>query len=337
MELQIKVNLFPIEKNGLFGFMDWQGNVVITPQFINVSKFSDGFAAVDHGNDIYSFIYPNGKILIRSDATHQFTLDVDNTRLSFYSDSAFHNGLAKTHMPAGTNMVMGRPMKLYKYGYFDTYGKIVIDPIFDSATPFNDESAMVIMNRQALIINTRGEVIMRDSSSYTISRSFSEGLAVITERATNKEGFVNKSGQIAIAPQFERTGWFSEGVCPVFINHYWGGIDTSGGIVIEPKYSEISPCSEGLLKARIEGGSVYLNKAGEMIFRSTYDSEGDFHEGLAMVYSNKKFGYIDKIGKLVIEPTFDKAQDFSNGLAIVEQGAVWGYINTEGKFIWRSQ
>jgi hypothetical protein len=48
-------------------------------------------------------------------------------------------------------------------------------------------------------------------------------------------GYVNKSGEIVINPQFDRAEAFTQGLAPVRIGR-WGYVDNSGKVVINPQF-----------------------------------------------------------------------------------------------------
>ena len=52
-------------------------------------------------------------------------------------------------------------------------------------------------------------------------------------------GFINKSGDYVIEPQFEQAHSFREGMAPVKVGKYWGFIDLAGNIAVEPDYDEV--------------------------------------------------------------------------------------------------
>jgi WG containing repeat len=150
---------------------------------------------------------------------------------------------------------------------------------------------------------------------------FSEGLAKIT--VGGKSGFIDRSGNIVIKPQFSRAGRFAEGMAPVEINGAWGFIDRAGTIVIEPRFEWAFPFGEGRALVSMQGKWGFINSAGEMVIEPQFDEAGGFSEGLARVrvyaadVKKYKSGFIDRQGKWAIDPTFDGAQDFQEGLAEV--------------------
>lgn len=63
---------------------------------------------------------------------------------------------------------------------------------------------------------------------------FSEGLAAVEN--DGKYGYVDKSGEMAVAPRFDCATEFSEGLAAVEINDEWGFIDKSGTFIIKPQF-----------------------------------------------------------------------------------------------------
>jgi len=100
--------------------------------------------------------------------------------------------------------------------------------------------------------------------------------ALFPVRVNGKYGYINKSAQMTIQPQFDRAEPFTEGYAAVRIDSHWGYIDKSGKLVIAPQYDLADP----------------------------------FSDGVALVGSGAHLGYIDKNGKYVINPQFDGAGQF---------------------------
>ena len=61
-----KPDLLPVRKNGLWGYIDLTGNLVITPRFIFANDFTDGLAAVlpPGPNAKYGFVDRSGGFAI---------------------------------------------------------------------------------------------------------------------------------------------------------------------------------------------------------------------------------------------------------------------------------
>src|ERR1035441_6208609 len=71
-------------------------------------------------------------------------------------------------------------------------------------------------------------------------------------------GFVNKSGETVINPQFDRAEVFAEGLAPVRMGR-WGYVDASGKVVINPQFDKAGVFSDGLAAVKLGGGPGPLN------------------------------------------------------------------------------
>jgi hypothetical protein len=73
----------------------------------------------------------------------------------------------------------------------------------------------------------------------------------VRDPETNLMGFINKTGDYVIEPQFEQAHSFQEGLAPVKINKYWGFIDHSGKLAVEPDYDEVIYNISGVCPVRL--------------------------------------------------------------------------------------
>lgn len=196
-----------------------------------------------------------------------------------------------------------------KYGYIDSTGKVVINPQFDEASPFQSGLARVRTDKKTSFIDTTGKIVI--NPSYDFASVFSEGLAMVgnfkgSYQNKPKVGFINSTGKLVIPLQFDILGdngisEFREGLSPVKIGEKWGYINKTGEYVINPQFTFASPFSEGL-------ASIQITEFGN-------------------------FGYINKTGRIVIKPQFDRNSRFINGVAVFSNIA----INKEGKVIWKAR
>lgn len=114
-----------------------------------------------------------------------------------------------------------------------------------------------------------------------------------------KWGYMDKSGKLAIKPQYDCAWDFSEGLACVQVGLQRGYIDATNGIVIKPQYVQARPFSEG--RAAVYAGG---SKWGDFMF---------FNRD-----NNGRWVYIDKTGKIVVEPqqaSSVAAEEFHGGVA----------------------
>ena len=202
------------------------------------------------------------------------------------------------------------------------------------------------------------------TESYVNAGDFYEGLAAV--KIKNQWGFIDRSGKLVIAPQFnpwqgQFNGFFSDGLVAVNLTSgkksgvdgndpvgvRWGFADHSGKIVIKPQFigNYYSPPHfvDGLavIAGNFVGTTVatfglntkygYINKTGSFVIPQKFDEAYDFSDGLASVRIDKKYGFIDKTGKLVIAAMYDGPSFFKDGLAIVETSQASYVIDHQNK------
>ncbi len=110
----------------------------------------------------------------------------------------------------------------------------------------------------------------------------------------------------------------------------FGYIDKSGDFVIPPQFDDGSYYSEGLAAVKIDGEHGFIDKNGDFAIPLQFEWATGFSDGLAPVYIRDKHGYIDKSGTIVIPPMFEQGEQFSEGLAYVKTETQNGYIDTTG-------
>jgi len=198
-------------------------------------------------------------------------------------------------------------------------------------------------------IDRTGKVIL-DASKYESVSSFSDGLAhfYLEEKNSLLRGFIDKSGNEVIAPQFYNFRHFSEGLAAVKVEGKWGFIDKTGRIVIKPAYDVANRFSEGVAIVAIGEDLLLIDRNGRTIWSRSmnilslniYDGTGaGFSEGVVEAFDceEEKNGFIDKSGRFVIEPAFNAAGPFSEGLArvtvIENEEEKLGFIDHRGRFV----
>ncbi len=206
-----------------FGFIGTDGKIVINPQFDYAAPFFEGLAAFQMGNK-WGFIDKEGKIIINP----QF----DNARL-------FSNGLAAVKIGE-------------QFGYIDKTGKIIINPQFNQALPFSNEGiALIFLKDKIGFIDKEGK--------YTVNPQFlSQGWSW-----ENYFEMTSDIGQVS----------FSEGLAPVLVSEKKAGyIDKTGQFVINPQFNIAFPFYGGLARVITDTGMAYIDKEGKYVWRETKET-----------------------------------------------------------------
>jgi hypothetical protein len=112
-----------------------------------------------------------------------------------------------------------------------------------------------------------------------------------------------------------------------------GAIDSTGKVIIAPIFKTIKSFSEGLAAARLEKGNYgFIDSLGQWIIPPQYEYATYFAEGLAIVFKNGKPFYINHKGEKAFEMPENtlKATPFEHGVARIEMGEKVGYNNKMG-------
>ena len=146
-------------------------------------------------------------------------------------------------------------------------------------------------------------------------QDFSEGLAAAQPKLTNWRdykgyGYIDKTGEMVIEPQFNFAGQFHEGVARVqdAETKKYGIIDKTGNVVIPLEYGRnnngayVHEPSDGLILAYDEPNGYwgYFDTKGNIAIPFQYASADDFHAGYAKVRLGKKETFIDKTGRDIL-------------------------------------
>jgi hypothetical protein len=297
-----------------YGFINQTGRFVIDPEFDSAGNFSDGLAGIRLDRNS-GYIDRKGQVVISPQFAEVFPFYRGLARVRIFSSERDFRGkwgcINKRgefvvppnydHIQHFTEPVVVAGIftnKQWKYGLISWTGKLIVEPQFESIGNFENGVAPVRFERKGKIIDSMGQMIPSVAYNQTIT-NFSEGLIAVS--INGHSGYLNRKGELVIAPTFLSAGQFSEGVAPVKVGREFGYIDKTGKLVISPRFEEATEFSEGLARVKIEG----------------------------------KYGFIDKEGVVKISPQFSSVTSFRGGAALARMGNDVGYINRTGRFIRR--
>jgi hypothetical protein len=185
---------------------------------------------------------------------------------------------------------------------------------------------------------------------YDAIGSFSEGLAAVWLEQKGW-GFIDKSGNLKIQPQFEKMLDFSDGLAGIKIDGMWGFIDKSGTIVIKPQYERVNQFSEGVAVV-VRGTSTHPSQPPVPGQRRTVTEVRSYpltatSDGNDTTNANRLGGkevfVIDKTGHAIlsrhlneaVQIKYDEDARFSEGLLEAFDGKTerYGFVDKTGKFV----
>lgn len=212
--------------------------------------------------------------------------------------------------------------KTGKYGYTDDAGNIVVPPKYDfkysgdyyfaytefcflsgshpEVGEFYEEMALVADSCGYGFIDKNGKEVIK--CQYMMALPFSEGLAAVKDKKTEKWGYINKKGEVVIPFLYRYPRSYTEGYAFV---------------------------------EKEENKWAYIDKRGNNItpWEDSFTGYNFFVEGRAQIKRDGKYGYIDYSGKTVIPCKFDHGSFFYGKYAIVQNESKYGVINRTGNYV----
>lgn len=308
--LEFSEGLAAIKQNGLWGYVNLMGEIVIPCQYTFAMSFSEGMAVVTL-NSREGFIDKKGNLVVPFN--HFFAND-------------FREGLAVVSNDEGE-----------EYGYIDKTGKQEIPYQYSYADDFYEGLAAVskFIDDEELtgFINQQGDVVI--DFKYLNADCFQDGYAFA--EVSGYSIVINQSGEEAF--KLPNTEEFKLRCCGEVIlwaendDWFYQNLNT-GEKRGMPDMREMSYFGDGLIIINDKNGKHgAINKNGELIIPYDYDRLDLPNEGFISFQQKGKWGYLDYKGNVVIAPQYDEADMFSSGVAVVEKGKMKHVIDAGGQVL----
>ena len=326
--------LFPVIQDGLMGYIDVTGKMIIKPQYQKASLFNENRALVKTPD-------PDNKTLcIDSSGKVIFTISSDWTNMNKYSE-----GLMK---------VKDRKTKMY--GYLDLDGNIAIPFKYQSVGSFSEGLADVDVKTGDKytygFINKKGEIVIPPDEN--IKSHFSDGMASV--RVWQKDGkvaygYMDKTGKMVIEPKYKKAGYFAQGFAFVLNGDQLQIIGKDGFALANVPYKvgefDSIPMFRDGFAAPVNSwrdGKVpwgFLNRIGKVVFpdlniRIIREGFSEERAWIKLEGSNDTV-MIDTTGKVIVTiPDVTDVEPFQNGLSAIQINREKSvtYYNAEGKRVW---
>jgi WG containing repeat len=350
--------LHPVFRDGLWGYADNHGEVVIEPQFDWAMDFFEDRAAVGIWGrwEKAGFIRPDGSwaILLPAEAypSGQFSegrawfaqtglrgcIDADGNVLippRYHDAQEYSGGLARVG-----RRIAARgpgPSEEWVYGYVDLSGDELLPLQYASAGPFVDGLART--NRRGMsgyeFIDGTGAAV------FSLARSETGPGPMLCDVTDFTDGR-------AFASYSSGKGHELKWVARLLDVH---------GARVGPELPDIlpEPFSEGLAHVlRVDQKVGFVDTEGRFAVPAIFDDAGKFREGRCRVQVGGAWQYIDRKGVVVAKPAevgtiWNDAEDFVGGLARVHvggkmseatahtacwwEGGKWYYIDHAGTIV----
>jgi hypothetical protein len=246
-----------IRKNGKCGFIDTTGKPAVPTKFDSLAQYSEGLAAAEENGKI-GFIDQSGEWRIppQYDLVSGFS-----EGLSYVAN--FKSGLSG-YIGNDGNIAFKLPVthneKAKAIAFFD-YGQKIGRGI----------NLMSGLHKLAIWVPL-----------YPSPKIFHEGLAVSGQQG--RFGYIDKSGEFKIKPQFDLALPFSNGRALVAVGDKFGFIDEAGSPVIPLQYRKCYSFTEELAAVqKADGYWGFVDKQGKFVIPAKFRDARPFAEGRAWV------------------------------------------------------
>jgi subtilisin family serine protease len=248
--------------------------------------------------------------------------------------SPFNEGLAAVCTP---KIVVNK-----RYGFIDKKGQIVIDFIYEAASNFNEDLAVVLLGHKYGTIDKSGKLIV--DNKYDWINGFKEGRSFF--RQDNLWEILDSNGNEVLKSILEEDDnyeehyenqMFSEGYAIVNRNGKYGYINNAGIIVTDIDYDYATPFKEGVANIKIGKNYYIIDKEFNKISELKCEHITGFCNGIAKILIDGKWGIVDKEGNIRVKPKYEYILDYNNGLISTILDGKYGYIDLEGREIFRAK
>ncbi|MBX2872942.1 MAG: WG repeat-containing protein [Saprospiraceae bacterium] len=314
------------DEEGLWGYIDTAGAIVIPPKYTVARPFSEGLAMVVDSTGNCGFINKQGEKIIQT--------DIKGRLASFVGD--FHEGLCwwsknnkkwNAYNPSGS--------KAFDLGALFEYRKIKgkDDVPFTHHTlhalPMDFSGGIAVIQRpdsltgkpRPAAVSKSGKLIVPAGKYASISSFNALGVAVFSEEKDGLQGLLDTAGQVRLGPTYKHIGSFRQGYAKVLgKNGKFGLINSQGTEVLQTAYSRIGSISEGLVVTQVPGSDQwqFIHIATGRAIGDSYDKTQAFKNGVTFVSNKKKKQIINNLGE-EIQLKSGKPQFFSEGVFGVTQ------------------
>lgn len=302
-------------KGGKWGIIDTKGNVLIKPEYDELSNPINGAIYVNKGGK-FGFYDENMELVLKP--TYNFIGAFNNQGLCWVKNGGKFTGY---YVKGGKMSVINRMGKLVVPLKFESVCSFTPsnDPAYSSmpiaplqmvpfqAMPDSDEPCLWFASKGITkpgVVDIKGNVLLPEKK-YDVIYMPTDGMLKFSSISGKK-------------PKIKKWGYFN--------------IDTKKEIFTDPEYV-FYPFNNGISKAARNDSCLYyfVNKDFHEI-SERYTKACDFVEDYCTVGRGDKYGALNSSGKEVIPLEYDNVKtEFSEGLLGAKKNGKWGFVSSDNQ------
>lgn len=345
-QLEFNEGLAPYHDNGLWGYIDTLGRVMIPAQYVEIGPFSEGLAPIVKKNGANMEI---GFINKKNDLVIDFLFDKASWELpSFKNDIAIAYKNKRAYYINKDGDIIQDLFSFYPYKSFSAQG-----------------IARAVRNRKQCIIDIHGNIL--DRNDWLNTDNYDSKTKIYLSRNSfiarfwysfNKFDLINKKVTDPLlhfegsSKQFDLAFPFKDGIATAM---KWGAnesifiFDSTGKrIGKKTEWSNCGAYNDELIRVSNHKNykdvvNYYNPLKDTYLFPSHLSDKGsyyrDFKSQMARITNNfgkdGNVGYINKIGDEIIERIYERGTDFKENIACVQLKNQFIYLDKNGAEVFK--
>lgn len=271
-------NLYKILKNGKYGVIDSEFNVVVEPINDRVENKNDRILIINKEKLEVLDRDMNARIKDIPNSFQEVELGVGNT-IYFKIDN--------------------------KWGILGNNGQTLVDAKYDKLVNLNDENIVIgYIEDETYLINLEKKI--EKKIEYENYSKESENTIMVMK--DNKIGYIDDTGREIIPLKYEGGFYFSKyrDFLQLKENGEWKLLDLTTLKEKKLPYTDIGEYVEGYMVAEKDEKYGYIDKDGKVKIPFKYSIAENFKESVGVVASSDGYGAIDKSGKEIVPLIYDE-------------------------------
>ncbi len=219
-----------------------------------------------------------------------------------------------------------------KWGYISTSGDILLDFIYEEATDFCGDYAVVKLDGVYTLIDKNGYWNAVDKNSLERVTDISSSAIVGFKDGVCR--IYSRTFQPLSEENFEQVYLNDNGLYVVQNGGKWAILSEELEAVTDYIFMDVAVNSLGNVfcgnyaVVKDQNGYVLINQEGEPMYEARFSDAKGFEGGLyAVADADGSWGFANEKAELVVDYQYVDAHSFSCDLAAVEYAGKWGYIN----------
>lgn len=209
-----------------------------------------------------------------------------------------------------------------KYGTLEGDSQVVIKPIYDDISSFDDMKDENIQTDHPNIVNL-----------HWLHNYYGNEYTIVKYKG--KYGVVNRENHMVAKPIYDSITKLFNGFSVIKLDNKYGYMNDKFEVVQKPIFKDAREFIEDVAFVQFisDGKWGCITKDMQLKIKDEYDAIYSITDGYARTYKDGKWGYIDSSCNLVAPAKYDYAYDFSKGFAKVIKNGRTAYVDTKGNEI----